>query len=111
MEQHVLQKERALKRFGGDEDLYHSICGIFLKDAPQKMCRLKELIGTTEREELSLHAHSIKGNCATIGAERCRKTAFELEMAAKQGDDDKIRQLIQELEVELAAVERAINQE
>jgi HPt (histidine-containing phosphotransfer) domain-containing protein len=48
-------------------------------------------------EDVELHAHSLKGTSAMIGATRLRQTAYELECAGEQKNTDTFDLLFENL--------------
>ena len=110
-EDQMLNKEAALKRFGDDRELYDSVCQVFLSDSPQKLKSMLELDPKTQSEQIAMHAHSVKGNCATIGAEVCQDIALELETAAREGDWRQVPGLLERLGKSMAEVEELLKQE
>ncbi|BBP44330.1 Hpt domain-containing protein [Thiosulfativibrio zosterae] len=75
----------------------------FIDIAPDAMKNIKAAIATDNAANLRLHAHTLKGSSANIGATRLPNLALALENAGKAGQT-------KGLEAELAAVEKE-NQE
>jgi len=50
------------------------------------MAALEEAIASENTDNVRMHAHTIKGSSANIGALQVRETAARLEEAAKAGD-------------------------
>jgi len=58
---------------------------VFLEDEPKRMTTLGDAVCRGDRELVRYLAHSIKGAAATLGMERLRDAARELEHAARDG--------------------------
>ncbi|MDM8550036.1 transporter substrate-binding domain-containing protein [Desulfobacterales bacterium HSG2] len=103
-ERFLLNKKDALCRFGGREHLLNRAYSFFAKGIPEMTEKLRHTITDNNMESIALQAHSVKGTCATIGAESSRDIAFQLEMAAKEEKSEQIRPLFEQLEKELEKV-------
>lgn len=78
----LLNVRDGLCRFGGDLELHLEVCGDFLDQAEQRMELMYTVPDRGRLWQLTLLAHSVKGNCGIIGAERCQKLAHEVEMSS-----------------------------
>lgn len=99
----LLDREAALERLDGDEELLQEIIDIFLEDAPRlflalKQARLDQDHKTTERQ-----AHSLKGASANVGAIHLQAICFKAEASSKAGRWDELEALLPELEAALHA--------
>jgi len=83
-----------LDRLDGNEDLVREIIEVFLKDIPLQMEKLKEDLQNGDTAVIQRQAHTIKGAAANINAELLRQAAWEVEMAAKEGNREKARTLV-----------------
>jgi len=72
----------------GDEDMVMDAVRIFSEDSGQTVQKLAEVINAKIPEDVQLHAHSLKGMSAMIGAEELRKKASRLECAGEEGDTE-----------------------
>ncbi len=104
----VLNVRGALGRFGGDEALYKEICNDFLNQARDKLDQMRDLAERGLQDQLSLLAHSMKGNCGTIGAERCMRAAQDMEQLSRGGDINGAAGLIPDLQQEVGRVADAL---
>ena len=82
----TLDLESTMKRLKGDKEFLDMLLQVFLDDLPKKLGDLERAFGTSNIDTVLRAAHSLKGACATIGAEALRQTALELETAARNGD-------------------------
>ena len=89
----ILDREDALKRLQNDREFLNVLYGAFIEDLPNKFNALDEAIAGRELKSAQQAAHSLKGAAATVGAASLREAALEMEMAARDGDADKIKTL------------------
>ena len=82
----TLDLESTLKRLKGDKEFLHMLLQVFLDDLPKKLGDLEQAFEAANIDTVLRAAHSLKGACATIGAEALRQIAQELETAARNGD-------------------------
>jgi len=90
-----------LDRLEGDEELLREIVTVFVDDILLQIRDLKESLSSGDAENLSRKAHTIKGACANVGAEALRETAFEAELAAREGRLSVLPPLVEKMESEL----------
>jgi len=69
-----------------DEALVQLVCQGFLQDIPLQLSVLQDLLDAGDPRAVQRHAHSIKGACANVGAERLRELALKIEQAARADD-------------------------
>jgi len=89
----ILDMEDTLRRIQNDEEFLRTLYGAFIDDLPNKFNTLDEAIAGGEFKKAQQAAHSLKGAAATVGAVSLRDAALEIEMAARDGDADKINTL------------------
>lgn len=82
----VLDIESTLTRLNGDQEFLTALLQVFIDDLPAKLSNLDAAIQADDAKSVSRHAHSLKGACATIGAQQLHHGAFELETAARHED-------------------------
>jgi signal transduction histidine kinase/CheY-like chemotaxis protein/HPt (histidine-containing phosphotransfer) domain-containing protein len=68
----------------GDEEMVMDTTKMFSEDAPQIIRKLDEALKAKTCEDVQLHAHSLKGILALIGANLLRQKAYQLECAGKE---------------------------
>ena len=78
----LLNKEAALLRLGGDEELYQEVVSIFVEDIPNQLQALEQALGSQDVEASTRIAHSIKGASSNIGAEAMQAAALKAEAFA-----------------------------
>jgi len=81
----------------GDEDMVTDAVRIFSEDSGQTIQELAEAINSKIPEDVQLHAHSLKGMSAMIGAEGLRKKASRLECAGEEGDTEAFDSLFNDI--------------
>jgi PAS domain S-box-containing protein len=98
-----LDLEGAVGRLYGDEELYAELARAFLEKMPEKRERLRRLHRQSRWPELALIAHTLKGNCANIGAVACRRAAEALETASRDPHPPPASRLLRDLDDALEA--------
>ncbi len=86
-----IDREVALTYSGGMEEMRLEMLSIYYEQAKQYLNELPSLFQTENWEKYRIVVHAIKGNSLGIGAEGFSKEAYEQEMAAKNGDIQKIK--------------------
>ena len=87
----MIDKEAALARLGGDEELYQEIVLIFLDDAPKQISSLKEAFNLSDYQTAMRVAHSLKSASASVGAVSFQKIAFKIEKLLSENDVDQAK--------------------
>lgn len=81
---HITGKAEAIERIG-DEDIYREITLVFQDNLARYQEQLKLAMNNHDIESIRRVAHSIKSNCATIGADNLRVFFATIEQAAQAG--------------------------
>jgi signal transduction histidine kinase/DNA-binding response OmpR family regulator len=84
----IFDREGLLERLGGEEKPLRRLVERFVDTTATRLESLGRSVGQGDFAEIQLHAHTIKGVCATIGAVRMRVLSEELECASKNGCAD-----------------------
>ena len=109
-EQHpVINKEAALERVDGDEELYQEIVEIFLEDTPIQLQKLDDAIKDGDITVAHRQAHSIKSSAANIGAEAMSAQSYTMEEAAGSGEADGLSDMFSQLTEEFNKVLALLN--
>ena len=105
----LYDRELALDRLGGDEELLGEITVLFLQESPQMLARLQMAVADRDAHSIMEAAHSMKGSLATLGAEEGALLALDLEMMGRNNvlgsSSDALRRLedmLGQLRVQLA---------
>jgi signal transduction histidine kinase/HPt (histidine-containing phosphotransfer) domain-containing protein len=107
----VFDRAGVLERMQGDKDLARIVMEGFLQDIPHQIQVLKDLVQSGDTAGSARQAHSIKGASATVGGERLRKVAAEMEIAAGAGAMDTVGNGIADLEAQFLLLRNAIDDE
>jgi HPt (histidine-containing phosphotransfer) domain-containing protein len=94
----VFNRDLALDRVGGDEDLLHEIVGLYLAEYPALLEQIQSAVKTGDARELYRSAHTLKGSLGAVGAEAAQHRAFELESSGRQGDLTGTSSMVADLE-------------
>lgn len=82
----LVDVDSALKRLGGDQELFKEFVTIFLEDAPGMMEGLKDGIRESDATMVEKKSHALKGLISNFGAKTCVDVALKLERAGREGD-------------------------
>jgi HPt (histidine-containing phosphotransfer) domain-containing protein len=104
----VIDESRMENEFGGAPEILAELRDLFLEHAPQLHDTLREALAAGDGQVIADTAHSLKGACATYGAERLTIVCKEMELAARAGDMDSARAYEEALEQEYEAVVEAV---
>jgi HPt (histidine-containing phosphotransfer) domain-containing protein len=94
----VFDMDALMKRLDIDEKLVGEIMDVYLNDTPIQLSRLKEFFEKRDILSIQRCAHSIKGASANFCVGTINKTAQDIEAAAKQGNLEIIKPLIDSIE-------------
>lgn len=73
-------------RFDDDDELLEEIFRVFIGEVPDRRANILAAMAAGDLDRLTRLAHSLKGVAGTMYAEELRRTAYDLEKAAKAGD-------------------------
>jgi PAS domain S-box-containing protein len=104
----VLNKEAALDRFDGDEELYRQVCAEFPAICRSRLLALRQAQKKADFETLAMLAHSCKSECGLVGADSALEIAAKIYTAAKAGDRDQVDRLYHSIEAEIKRVLNAL---
>ena len=82
----------------------------FLKDAPDRLVRMKASLEAGEWQSLSRLAHDLKSNSGTVGALQLSALAARIELMAKDGENETLAAMIRNVESLLPHVLTALEQ-
>lgn len=100
----TLDREVALSRVGGDLELLKEIAELFLDEYPKNLADLHEAIAAGDAKGLERAAHGLKGSVATFGADAAVEAAFRLESMGRARQMVEVAQILNTLELALAAL-------
>jgi HPt (histidine-containing phosphotransfer) domain-containing protein len=101
----LFDREIALERLGGDEELLTEISKLFLQECPQMLAKLQQAVQHGDAHGVMETAHSMKGSLATLGAEEGALLAMDLEMMGRNQALGGSPEALARLEEMLAALE------
>ena len=107
-EKDVFDKSALIARLGGNEEFLSELLSLFEHDTPLQLKKLKQAIEDNDAARVTLHAHTVKGSSANIGAQALSNAALDIEMAGKNCDMNSVRLLIGKLEYELNRLKTAL---
>ncbi|MCX8028060.1 MAG: Hpt domain-containing protein [Thermodesulfovibrionales bacterium] len=105
----LLDKERALELLGGDEEMLMQIYDMFFDYAPNILKDLEQAILNNNVNDIERLSHSLKSNAGTIGAEKLRGLAYNMEMAAKSNDMEAFKANFENFKILLQEVLKEID--
>jgi two-component system, sensor histidine kinase and response regulator len=101
-ERPVFDRQAALDRINGEEQLLQEVIQLFLGDAPNRLNEVRAALEEGDPKRLQIAAHSLKGAAGYVGAERTAAQALKLEELGQREDLspalDEFRQLEHEIE-------------
>ncbi len=80
-----MRVDDAVERMG-ERELYLEISHFFAGHLPELLVELEGAMDKGEWEKATRLAHSLKGNCATVGAEGLRPIVYDLEKFCRAAD-------------------------
>ena len=104
MPESMLDRELALSRVGGDEDLLKEIAAIFLEDYPNSIQEIRTAIETGDAKRLETSAHTLKGSVANFGARVAVESALRLEQMGRAQHLEESSEMLRALEQALSAL-------
>lgn len=98
-----------LKALGGDE-LLHELIDLFLEHSPGLLSNISNGQSTSDWDQVSRAAHSLKSSAGNIGAFQLQAVASNIEQAANKSDGPAINDSIIPLTPAYDAVSKALKQ-
>jgi HPt (histidine-containing phosphotransfer) domain-containing protein len=97
----VWDRNEALERVGGDEDLLREVTGILLADVPVHLQHLRDALGCGDADTVVAEAHKLKGAIGLFGARKGAEAARQLEDMGRIHDLTEAPRIFGGLEQEL----------
>ncbi len=107
-EPEVFDRQLLLERLGGDEEIFSEIIETFLEDAPIQIEKLKKALQEGDANRVEHQAHLLKGAALNISGNGLQTAALKLEVAAKEGDLNKARLLVANLDQEFEKLKEVL---
>ena len=105
----VWDKEGMLIRLMDDDTLARKVISIFLSETPSQIQKIKTMSKTGNLAGIMVQAHTMKGACSNIGAERLLNIVRALETHARHGDADAVASHIGDLDKEFELLQDSVN--
>jgi len=86
LEPPVFNEDDYMNRNLGDRELARDVLNMFVSSTPGYLAALQEQLDKKDQAGVRMQAHTIKGACATVGAELMRVTAQRVEQLAREGE-------------------------
>src|SRR5262249_52762153 len=80
----IFDRNEALRRVGGDEDLLRSLAELFLGTCPAALAALGEAVAQRDPGKVRRPAHALKGSVSHFGAGPAFEAAGRLETMGRQ---------------------------
>jgi len=106
--QTVWDKDSALKRVVGKDEILRSIIQVFIEDTPAIINELGTAIAQQNSDKTASIAHIIRGTAANISGLHLQQVAKELEQAAISGDIDSFDMLASDIPVAFSELRSAL---
>ena len=104
----VFDFEGALKRLGGDRELFREIVLFFFEDSPGLLNKLRCGLRDQNPSVVERSAHALKGMAANFDAHRAVEAALHVETLGASGDLTKAPVAIEGLEEEINILKIAL---
>ena len=86
-----------LEGWGGLK-LVNEMIRLFLENGPTRMDQIRTVLEDGGLDQPERGAHSLKSSAANMGAEHVRRIADKIEIAASDGEAQRVRELLPDLE-------------
>ena len=96
----ALDMEAAVARMG-DREVYGEIVRAFARNMERSLQDLSQALRAEDLPAATRFAHSLKGNCATVGAEELRQDCLSLETRCREEKTAEARLLFADLRPKL----------
>lgn len=100
--QEIFDREAALARMEGDEELLEEVAGMFLEQAPEMLLQLRQSASTGDLAAVEFTAHALKGMGSSLAAGAFTAEALRMELAAREKKAPGVTQALPDIERELA---------
>jgi HPt (histidine-containing phosphotransfer) domain-containing protein len=104
----VLDREGALARLGGDQQLFGELANFVREDAPPLLQQVTVAVAANDAKTVREKAHAVKGLIASCGGVRAAAVAQQLENAGQSGDLSQAKSLVGNLQQEIDALFEAL---
>ncbi len=102
----VFDREKAMVAVDGDTNLLRELLAMFRNEYPALLEKINQAVSAEDSAELRLHAHTLKGTLATLGAGDASMFALALETMARAQELAGTRQMYQRLSAAVKEFDR-----
>ena len=92
-----IDTEEGLACCADDEEFYLEMIEEYAREGKERYETLKQCFARKDWKNYSIHAHSLKSTSRMIGAAALSELARELEFASREGDEEKVQSLHDEM--------------
>ncbi|THB67532.1 MAG: response regulator [Desulfovibrio sp.] len=100
--------ETARKRLGIDMELFMTVLGAAMDEISVLLDKCRDALDHNDVNTVAVLAHTMKSTSASMGADKLNQLSISLQQAAKQGDLDQTRQLLDEVILAFARVQEVV---
>ncbi len=104
----ILDLKQAMWVTGGRVRMFRRVATVFLQHMPARVEELRHAVDREDLSECTRLAHSIKGASASVGGQRLRDAALELEIRTREKGLDGARQLSEAVYTEFHQLREAL---
>ncbi len=102
--ENALDRQLALSRVGGDQQLLREIAVLFMEECPRAFAEIQDAVVCRDAAKLENAAHALKGSVANFGARDAVEAAFRLEQMGRANEMSEADGMLHQLECALAVV-------
>ena len=102
--EHVLDRDLALARVGGDAELLKELALLFLEEYPRLLAELHAAADRGDAKTVERTAHGLKGSVANFGAQTATEAALMVEQLGREQKLVEVGNALSTLELALTAV-------
>ncbi len=102
-----LNVDEAIERMG-DREIFMEIARFFAGQLPESIRDLERALVEGKLEDAGRMAHSLKSNCATMGAELLREKCQSMEHKCRDGDNSGAREMFFSLKPSFTELQRRL---
>jgi len=108
--QRMLDRELAMVRVGGDEELLKELAQLFLEEYPRLMAELHAAHEKGDAAQVERTAHGLKGSVANFGAKQAVDAAYAIEQLGRGGRLEPVTGLLRTLDLALLSLHAELAQ-
>lgn len=105
----LIDKDRLMKEFSGDEEILADVCQLFEMELPKMMRAIETAIVVNDMKALELNAHTLKGAVANFQAPKVKDAAFHLEKQGRENNPENANESLRTLRTLTEALVRELH--